>query len=158
MFKVTRTPSLLKCETAIFVLDWDPTAYTLQDIQDIIAESVDENMHISVIRKGNSIVVTCFFPLSITIVLIAKAQETLEKMKKKGLIQLTIGYCTIYDKHQRDKVVILHNNYYFCDLLIYIGGRHYCRREHKRVKKQFGTRTNHQEKDDYANVIYCQTK
>ena len=103
-FKVTKT-SLLKCETAIFVLDWDPSGYTLQDIRDIIAESVEENMQICVIRRGNSIVVTCFFPLSLTPLLISKAQETLEEVKKKGLIHLTVGYCTIYDKHQRDKVV-----------------------------------------------------
>ena len=103
MFKVTRTPSLLKCETAIFVLDWDPTTYTLQDIQDIIAEVVDKNVQICVIRKGNSIVVTCFFPLSVTTLVIAKAQETLEDMKKKRLIQLTIGYCTTYNKHQRTR-------------------------------------------------------
>ena len=102
MFKIRR--SLLKCETAIFVLDWDPTGYTLQDIRDIIAESVEDNMQICVIRKGNSIVVTCFFPLSLTSLLISKAQETLEEVKKKGLIQLTVGYCTIYDKCQRDKV------------------------------------------------------
>ena len=104
MFKVTRTSSLLKCETAMFVLDWDPTAYTLQDIRDIIAESVEENVQICVIRKGNSIVVTCYFPFTLTMPLIAKAQDTLEKMKKKGLIQLTVGYCSIYNKHQRDKV------------------------------------------------------
>ena len=117
MFKVTRTP-LLKCETAIFVLDWDPTGYTLQDIRDIIAESIEENVQICVIRKGNSIVVTCFFPLSLTMSLIAKAQDTLEKVKKKGLIQLTVGYCTIYDKYQRDKVVVLDNSYYMYCLLI----------------------------------------
>ena len=119
-FKETRTPSFLRCETAIFVLDWDPTDYTLQDIRDIIAESVGGNVEILDLRSGRSIIVTCFFPLSLTTVIIARAQETLEEMKKKGLIQLTIGYCNIYDKHQRDKVVIvLDNSYYMCCLLIY---------------------------------------
>ena len=119
-FKERKSRSLLKCETAIFVLNWDPTNYTLQDIQDIIAESVEENVHIRVIREGNSINVTCFFPLSLTVSIIARAQETLESMKGKGLIQLTVGYCTIYDKHQRDKVIIvLDNSYYMCCLLIY---------------------------------------
>ena len=102
-FKVTRTPSLLRCETAIFVLDWDPTGYTLQDIRDIIAESVEDNIQIRVIREGNSIIVTCFFPLSLTTTIIARAQETLESVKRRGLLQLTIGHCTIYD-HRRDKV------------------------------------------------------
>ena len=103
-FKVTRTPSFLQCETAIFVLDWDPTNYTLQDVRDIIAESVEGNVEIRDLREGKSIIVTCFFPLSLTMSIIARAQETLESVKKRGLIQLTVGYCTIYDKHQRDKV------------------------------------------------------
>ena len=117
--KESKSRSLLK-ETAIFVLDWDPTNYTLQDIRDIIAESVEDNVQICVIREGKSIIVTCFFPLSLTTSIIARAQETLEEMKKRGLLQLTVGYCTIYDKHQRDKVIIvLDNSYYMCCLLIY---------------------------------------
>ena len=119
-FKESKSRSLLKCETAIFVLDWDPTNYTLQDIRDIIAESVEGNVEIRVIREGRSIIVTCFFPLSLTTSIIARAQETLEEVKKKGLIQLTVGYCTVYDKYQRDKVIIvLDNSYYMCCLLIY---------------------------------------
>ena len=102
-FKVIKTP-LLKCETAIYVLDWDPTDYTLQDIWDILSVSVEGNVEIHDIREGKSIDVTCFFPLSLATLLISKAQQTLESVKKKGLIQLTVGYCTIYDKFQRDKV------------------------------------------------------
>ena len=118
--KESKSRSLLKCETAEFVLDWDPTNYTLQDIRDIIAESVEDNVQICVIREGKSITVTCFFQLNLMTSIIAKAQETLEEMKKKGLIKLTIGYCIIYDKHQRDKVVtVLDNKYYMCCLLIY---------------------------------------
>ena len=103
-FKVTKIPSLLRCETAVFVLDWDPKGCTLEDIKDILAESVEGNVEIRDIREGKSIVVTCFFPFTLTMTLFAKAQETIEVIKKKGLIQLTIGYCTIYDKFQRDKV------------------------------------------------------
>ena len=52
--KVTKIPSLnlLKCETAIFVLDWDPTDCTLEDIRDILAESVEGNVQIRLIREG----------------------------------------------------------------------------------------------------------
>ena len=55
--KENKSCSLLKCETAIFVLDWHPANYTLQDVRDIIAESVEENVQIRVIREGKSIVV-----------------------------------------------------------------------------------------------------
>ena len=101
--KVTNTPSLLKCETAVFVLDWDPKDCTMEEIKDIISESVEENVQIRVIREGKSIIVTCFIPLSLTMSIIARAQETLESVKRRGLLQLTIGHCTIYD-HRRDKV------------------------------------------------------
>ena len=102
-FKERKSHSLLKCETAEFILDWDPTNYTLQDIRDIIAESVEDNVQICVIREGKSIIVTCFFPLSLITSIIARAQETLEIMKEKGLLQLTVGHCVIYN-HRRDKV------------------------------------------------------
>ena len=104
IFKVTRTPCLLKCETAVFVLNWDSNDCTLQDIRDILAESVEENVQIHIIRKDQSISVTCSFPHNLTTSLIAKAQETLELVIKKGLIQLTVGVYTIYDKSKRDKV------------------------------------------------------
>ena len=102
-FKENKSHSLLKCETADFVLNWDPKCYTLEDINVLLAESVEDNVQIRVIRKGNSIIVTCFFPLNLTMSIISKAQETLELMKEKGLLQLTVGHCTIYD-HRRDKV------------------------------------------------------
>ena len=102
-FKVTNTPALLQCETAVFVLNWNPKDCTIEDIEDILSESVEGNVQIRVIREGKSIIVTCFFPLSLTTLLIVKAQETLESLKRRGLLQLTVGHCTIYD-HRRDKV------------------------------------------------------
>ena len=104
-FKVTKTPTLLRCETAVYVLNWDPKGYTVADVREVLAESVEENVEIRYIREGQSIVVTCFFPFYLATVLSAKAQETLELMKEKGLVKLTVGYCTIYDKDQRDEVI-----------------------------------------------------
>ena len=102
-FKVTNTPTLLQCETAVFVLNWNPKDCTIEDIEDILSESFERDVEIRYLAKGNSIIVTCFFPLHLTTLLITKAQETLESMKRKGLIQLTVGHCTIYDQ-RRDKV------------------------------------------------------
>ena len=102
-FKVTNTPALLQCETVVFVLNWNPKDCTLEDIEDILSESFERDVEIRYLAKGNSIIVTCFFPLSLTNLLIAKAQETLESVTKRGLIQLTIGHYTIYD-HRKDKV------------------------------------------------------
>ena len=102
-FKEKKSHSLLKCETAVFVLDRDPKGCTLEDIKDILAESVNGNVEIRVIRENQSISVTCFFPLSLTTTLITRVQETLESLKMRGLLQLTVGHCVIYD-HRRDKV------------------------------------------------------
>ena len=102
-FKESKSRSLLKCETAVFVLNWDPKDCTIEDIEDILSESFEGDVEIRYLAKGNSIIVTCFFPLCLTTLLIARAQETLEIMKEKGLLQLTVGHCIIYD-HRRDKV------------------------------------------------------
>ena len=113
-FLVTKIPCLLKCETAKFVLDWDPTDdYTLKDIEDILAVSLKKlakRVKIVVIKEGNSITVICTFPHTLLGPLIAIAQETIELVKKRGLIRLSIGPCIIWDINSRDQVYI--NLYY----------------------------------------------
>ena len=95
----------LQCETVEFVLDWDPDDdYTLNDIKDVLSEcfeKLSKTVQINVIKKVNSITVTCSFPLNFATLLIAKAQETIEVVKKRGLIWLRIGQCIIYDKKKR---------------------------------------------------------
>ena len=104
---VVSTSSPLKCETAKFVLEWDPDKTSLTDIKNLLSvafEKLNKRVKVIIVTEGNSIVVTCTFPLSMTTLLITKTQETLESVKRRGLLQLTIGHCTIYDKRQRDKV------------------------------------------------------
>ena len=103
-FKVTTTPSLLRCETVVFVLNWDPVDCTLKDIEEIISESLSKHVEIRYIQRGRSIVITCYFPLDLLGPLIAKANEALELLKQKGLIKLIIGHYIIYDKWKRDEV------------------------------------------------------
>ena len=103
-FKVTTTPSLLRCETIVFILDWDPRDCTLADIKDVLLESLESDVEIQYINKGHSIIVTCFFPLGLATTLIAKAQETLDFVKKRGLLMLTISDCIIYDKRRTEMV------------------------------------------------------
>ena len=103
-FKVTTTPSLLRYETIVFVLNWDPVDCTVKDIEEIISESLGRNVEIRYIQRGRSIVVTCFFPLDLLGPLITTAHEVLELLKKKGLIKLIIGHYIIYDKYKRDEV------------------------------------------------------
>ena len=98
--------SPLKCETAKFVLEWDPDKTSLTDIKNLLSvafERLNKRVKVIIVTEGNSIIVTCTFPLSLTTLLIAKAQETLKYVKRRGLLHLTVGHCTIYD-HRRDKV------------------------------------------------------
>ena len=106
-FPVTATPSSLKHETAIFVLNWDPDDCLLNDITNLLSavfERLDKWVTVKVIKEGNSIIITCYFPLNLLGPLIAKAQKTIPSIKKKGLITLTIGHCIIWDIHKRDEV------------------------------------------------------
>ena len=104
--EVTKTSSL-NCEIAKFVLEWNPDKRSLDDVRNLLSvafERLKKRVKVIVVREGNSIIVTCAFPLSLLGPIIAKAQETLELVKKEGLLKLTIGCVIIYDKHQRDKV------------------------------------------------------
>ena len=114
-FSATKTPPTLKCETVIFVLDWDPDDFTLNDIRTLLSavfERLAKRVTIKIIKEGNSIVVTCTFSLALTGIIIAVALKTVESAKIKGLISLTIGCCVIWKQRERDNV---RNN----DVIIY---------------------------------------
>ena len=103
-FKVPDHSFPLQCETATFVLDWNPDHYTIDDAKCLLSDAFERlsiNVKVDVIGKGNSIIITCSFPFDLTGLLIAKATSNLKQLKKKGLLKLTIGYCTIWN---RDKV------------------------------------------------------
>ena len=101
-FGVANVPSPLKCETVTIVLDWDPDKHTLEDIRDILSITFEKELSkkvlIHVMEPDNSITVTCTFPLSLMSLLITKAKKTVELVKMKGLIQLTIGNCIILER------------------------------------------------------------
>ena len=109
-FPVAKIPSPLKYETAKFVLDWDPANnYTINDIRNILAVSfkkLSKRVKIVVIKKDNSIAVICTFPLHLLGPLIVIAQETIELVKKRGLIRLSVGPFIIWDIKSRDQVYI----------------------------------------------------
>ena len=121
-FQITQNLSPLKCETARFVLDWNPDDTTLNDVRNILAVSfqkLEKSVKIDVIKKDNSITVTCTFPCHLLGRLIAIGQETIELVKKRGLIRLIIGPCIIWDINNRDQVYKLTLQHYPC--VVYIG-------------------------------------
>ena len=105
-FKVTSSYHLT-CETIEFVLEWKTDEYTLSHIKDLLSKAFKDmakSVQVRAIKEGNSIIVTCYAPQYMMDILLATAKENLDILKEMRVKKLTLGYCTIYDKHQRDKV------------------------------------------------------
>ena len=105
-FKVTSSHHLT-CETIEFILEWKTDEYTLSHIKDLLSKAFKDmakSVQVRAIREGNSIIVTCYAPQYMMDVLLVTAEENLVTLKEMRVKKLTLGYCTIYDKCQRDKV------------------------------------------------------
>ena len=106
-FKRISSSLPLTCETIEFVLEWEADNYTLSDIKHLLTKAFEDTVNtiqVRAIKEGNSIIVTCYAPHHMMDILLVTAKKNLDLLKEMGLIQLTIGYRTIFDKRQRDKV------------------------------------------------------
>ena len=106
-FDAVKTHPPLNCETITYVFDWQPDERMLKDITDILSESSGKLVRIRYIDTGYSIAVTCSFPYSLLGVLIARVMENLQFLIKNGLIKLTIGYWTIWEKEKTSQKVCI---------------------------------------------------
>ena len=106
-FKIASFSHHLTCETIEFVLEWKADEYTLSDIKHLLSKAFGDmakSVLVRDINDGNSIIVTCYAPLSLMDFLLTAAERNLSLLKANGMIKLTFGYHTIYDKRQRDEV------------------------------------------------------
>ena len=106
-FTITSSSHQLTCETIVFVLEWKTDEHTLFDIRGLLSKAFKDmakSVQVKAVNEGNSIIVTCYAPQSLIDLLLMTAKENLDLLKQLGVIKLTIGYHTIYDKCQRDKV------------------------------------------------------
>ena len=106
-FKISSFSHHLTCETIEFVLEWETDKYTLRDIKHLLSKAFGDmakSVQVRAVNDGNSIIVTCYAPLSLMDFLLTTAERNLNLLKENGVIKLTFGYHTIYDKHQRDEV------------------------------------------------------
>ena len=106
-FMISSSSHLLTCETIVFILEWKTDEHTLIDIRGLLSKAfkdIAKSVQVRTINEGNSIIVTCYAPQSLIDLLLMTAKDNLELLKQLGVIKLTIGYHTIYDKRQRDKV------------------------------------------------------
>ena len=106
--KLKETPPL-NCDTIRFIVDWEVDRCTLNNIKGLLQKAFRDLVNtIEVVEanKGHSILITCYAPHDLMDMLYKEAQENIEKLKKMGLIELTIGYYTLYNKHE---VSVLYN-------------------------------------------------
>ena len=104
---MTSSSSFLKCETIKLVLEWEPDEYYLNQISDILVKAFQDmakRVQVRVIKKDNSITVTCYAPRNIMDILLMEAEKNLDVLIKMGLIKLSIGYHIVCDICGRDKV------------------------------------------------------
>ena len=97
--------SSLQSEKVIYTFDWQPEEKKLEDIKDILSKTSGKLVRIKYIDSTNSITVTCTFPHSLTGVLIARVMENMQFLKDNGLMRLTIGYWTIWEKEKASQKV-----------------------------------------------------
>ena len=105
--------SLLTCNTIKFIVNWEVTKCTLSAIKGLLwkaFQDFDKKVEVVALNETNSIAIACYAPHHLMDSLLLTAQDNLETLIELGLIQLTIGYYTVYDKHTKDKVnhAILH--------------------------------------------------
>ena len=92
--------SSLKCETVTVTVDKKADETCFKDIDDLMTlafETLSSSIRVHVIRRDNSFTIICSFPLTLSESLISTALKNLRILKEKGIIKLTIGYCTVYD-------------------------------------------------------------
>ena len=105
--KISTSSHHLTCETIVFILEWEADKYTLFEIRGLLSKAFKDmakKVQVRTVNEGNSIIVTCYAPQSLIDLLLMTAKENLDSLKHLGVIKLTIGYHTIYDKCERDKV------------------------------------------------------
>ena len=107
------TPSRLKSETVVFILDWNPDESTLQDINDVLEKLEPlENYCIQIDQAGphQSVVVTCYCPAEYTVSLITTVLEKIEILQKRGLKEFIVGNCTVWDDTAHEvRTITLYN-------------------------------------------------
>ena len=99
--EASKSLPLLMYNTIVYVFDWEPNrkcGLTLEDVKDILSKASGKLVQLKHINSKFSVAVVCSFSYSQTGLVIAMNQKNLDFLIKKGLKELTIGYCTIWRK------------------------------------------------------------
>ena len=111
-FKSVSFSCLLTCETVRFTLEWKSDKVYLKNVLDLLSKVFKDNhnnIYVTDIRQENFVHVICYCPQHITNLLVIEAKKNSEALEKFEVIQLTIGYHTVWE-YERDKVHNLFTN------------------------------------------------
>ena len=92
--------SPLECEIITIVVDKDANDSILNDVQRLssaVFENSSSHVRLNVIRRYNSFIIICSFPLILSEQLITAALNNIDVLKENKVKRLTIGYCTVYE-------------------------------------------------------------
>lgn len=95
--------SPLLCETILINVDKN-----IEELLTIAFEQFGPKINVIVVKKANSFIIVCSFPLSWSQELIEKALKNIDVLKKRGVYQLIVGYCTVYSHVRVSKVRTSH--------------------------------------------------
>lgn len=106
---MTGQPSLLKCQTIEFILEWNTNEHTLSEIEELLqiafGDEAERVVVQEILQKDNSVLVTCYAPRHVQEVLQKRIEKNLAQVKRMGLDRLTIGHNPAWTEHTRDKVI-----------------------------------------------------
>lgn len=106
-FLIASSPHQLTCETIEFVVEWEADKCTLNDIRGLLSiafKGMVKTVRVTSIMEGKSIVITCYAPQYMLDCLAIIAEENLDHLKDVGLIKLSIGYHTLFDRNKENEV------------------------------------------------------
>ena len=107
-FEVVAMSIPLKSESLKFFLHWKPSNnYRIRDATELLFVSFGEsakNVKLNTLTEDIFLIMTCTFPYSLCSLLIKKAHENIESVKRKGVIKLTIADHIVFDERNRDNV------------------------------------------------------
>ena len=107
-FEVVAMSIPLKCETLKFFLNWKASNnYRIRDATELLFVSFGEsakNVKLITLTEDIFLIMTCTIPYSLCSLLIKKAHENIESVKRKGVIKLTIADHIVFDERSRDNV------------------------------------------------------
>ena len=98
----------LHCEIATYIFDWEPDEHKLKDVSAILGKSSGKLVKLVHINSIHSITITCSFPHSLIGAVIISMIENLDTLIKNGLMELTVGHCTIWKKQKIQVCGLMH--------------------------------------------------